>query len=80
VPIYAFSPDEKTLRRLALYWGVAPGSLDMATDLDEIARRVGRFLAEHGVLRPAERFVLVYGAPIGTRGVTNAIRVEELAA
>jgi pyruvate kinase len=80
VPIYAFSPDAKTLRRLALYWGVTPGSLDVTTDVDEIARRVGRFLGDLGVLRQADRFVLVYGAPVGTRGVTNAIRVEELAA
>ena len=27
VPILAFSTDERTLRRLALYWGVAPRSL-----------------------------------------------------
>jgi pyruvate kinase len=80
VPIVAFSPDDKTLSRLALLWGVYPSPLEVVTDIDELARRAGRLLAERALLSRGERFVLVYGAPLGSGGATNAVRVEELGA
>lgn len=76
VPILALSPDQKTLRRVALFWGVAPSPLDVVTDIDVLVRRTGEVLLERGLAARGERFVIVYGAPIGQRGSTNAVRVE----
>lgn len=75
-PILALSPDEKTLRRLALYWGVIPRYLDMVSDVDRLVRQTSAYLKQSGYASPGERFVMTYGAPVGVRGSTNAIRVE----
>lgn len=76
-PILALSPDEKTLRRLALYWGVIPRYLDMSGgDVDQLVRRASGVLKELGLAQAGQRFVMTYGAPIGLRGSTSAIRVE----
>ncbi|HEY4159010.1 MAG TPA: pyruvate kinase [Polyangiaceae bacterium] len=78
-PILAFSPDDRTLRRLALYWGVAPRSLvERAPSLEEQVRIMSQFLTDNGLVKSGERYVMVYGARVGVRGTTNAVRVEQL--
>jgi pyruvate kinase len=78
-PILAFSSDERTLRRLALYWGVAPrAAIGKATNLEEQIRATSQFLMDEGLVKSGERYVMVYGARVGVRGVTNAVRVEQL--
>ncbi len=76
--IVALSPEAKTLRKLALNWGVVPRFLEMLPDVDELVRRTGMYLREHGFCEAGDRYVLTYGAPIGVRGSTNAIRVEQV--
>jgi len=76
VPVLALSPDERTLRRLALFWGVSPRALDVVTDLEALAARTRALLVETGMVVSGDRFVIVYGAPVGGRGSTNALRVE----
>lgn len=78
-PILAFSSDETTLRRLALYWGVAPrATLGRATNLEEQIRATSQFLMDQGLVKSGERYVMVYGGRVGVRGATNAVRVEQL--
>ncbi|GMV15170.1 MAG: pyruvate kinase [Polyangiaceae bacterium] len=76
VPLVALSPDERTLRRLALFWGVSPRALDVVTDLEVLAARTRALLVDSGMVAVGDRFVIVYGAPVGGRGSTNALRVE----
>jgi pyruvate kinase len=77
-PVLAFSPDEQTLRRLSLYWGVEPRRLDTVTDIEELVRRVTASLAASRMAESGEHIVVVYGAPLGTGRATNALRVEVL--
>lgn len=76
VAIIAFSPEASTLRRLALYWGVVPHPMPVVSDLEAALESTKRALVEAGLVERGERFVLVHGAPMGTRGSTNSIRVE----
>lgn len=76
VPIIALSPDAKTLRRLALFWGVVPRILEVAPDLEVLIANVSELLVRDRLAAPGERFVLVCGAPVGGRGSTNTVRVE----
>lgn len=78
VPILAFSPDPRTLSRLALLWGVGPSPLEVVTDIDTLVEKTSELLVERGIAARGELFVLVYGAPIGQRGSTNAVRVEKI--
>jgi pyruvate kinase len=77
VPITAFSTEERVLRRLALYWGVAPRSLVAKATMEDQVRALGQYLTESGLLKSGERYVMVYGARVGVRGATNAVRVEQ---
>ena len=78
-PILAFSSDERTLRRLALYWGVTPRALVGKTStLEDQVRNTSQFLMDNGLVKSGERYVMIYGARVGVRGATNAVRVEQL--
>ena len=79
VPILAFSTEEHVLKRLALYWGVAPRSLVPKATLEDQVRDLNQVLMDGGLVRSGERFVMVYGARVGVRGATNAVRVEQVA-
>jgi pyruvate kinase len=75
-PIMAFSPNPTTLRRLALLWGVVPCAIDMLRDSDEMVERANMFLLGNGYVSPGDKFVTIFGAPVGVTGMTNSIRVK----
>jgi pyruvate kinase len=76
VPIVAFSPNAATRRRLALLWGVAPHPVDVMRNADEIVDHAAAFLMAHGYASPGDKFVAIFGAPVGVSGTTNTIRVR----
>ena len=76
VPIIAFSPNAKSRRRMALYWGVIPREMPPIHDQDALVDWCSADLMASGLASPGERVVIVYGAPIGVSGSTNAIRVH----
>jgi len=79
VPILAFSDGERTLRQLALFWGVAPRSLvSRQAHVDDQVRDTTQYLLQNGLVKSGERYVMVYGGRVGVRGATNAVRVEQL--
>ena len=78
-PILAFASDERTLRRLALYWGVTPRALVGKTlTVEDQVKNTSQFLSDNGLVKSGERYVMVYGARVGVRGATNGVRVEQL--
>jgi pyruvate kinase len=78
VPVVAFSGAEDQLRPLALYWGVVPRQLEPATDVETLVTRVTACLVEARMVAAGDRFVMAFGAPLGGRNPTNAIRVVEV--
>jgi pyruvate kinase len=76
VPIAAFSPNPVTQRRLALVWGVIPFSIEVLRSADEMVDRANAFLLANGLVSPGDKFVAIFGAPVGVRGSTNSIRVK----
>jgi len=61
-----------------LYRGVAPEVLAPARDMDGMVRGVEQRLLAVGLVEPGDRVVVVFGAPIGVPGRTNALRVHEI--
>jgi pyruvate kinase len=78
VPIFAFSPNETTRRRLALFWGVVPLSIDPLRDADTMVERANAFVLANGLGSPGDKIVVVFGAPVGVSGTTNAVQVRVL--
>ncbi|MDQ2646517.1 MAG: pyruvate kinase, partial [Myxococcota bacterium] len=59
-PIVAFSSDQRTLRQLALLWGVAPRSLmSPQASFEEQVRDTTQFLTQNGLVKSGERYVMV---------------------
>ena len=78
VPIIAFSPNPKTRRQMALFWGVIPRECPPVHDSDSLVDWCTGDLMAAGLASPGERVVIVFGAPIGVSGSTNTIRVHTL--
>ncbi len=76
VPIIAFSPNPVTRRRLALMWGVVPCPIDQFRHPDEMVDRASAFLVANGFVSPGDKFVAIFGAPVGVIGTTNSLRVR----
>jgi len=76
VPVIAFSPNERTRRQLALYWGVTPHPIEPCKDVDEMVDRLNGHVQARGYASPGDRMVVVFGAPLGVQGSTNTIRVR----
>jgi pyruvate kinase len=76
MPIVAFSPQEATVRNMALFWGVVPNLIAPLVDADELVDRATGHLLARGLAYPGDRLVVVFGAPLGVRGSTNTIRVR----
>lgn len=76
IPIVALSPNETTRRRLGLLWGVTAHPIDLLRDSDEMVERASAFLLGNGYASPGDRFVAIFGAPVGVSGSTNSIRVK----
>jgi pyruvate kinase len=80
VPIVAFASDEANLRPLALYWGVVPRllALPQMPDVDALVAKLVETLLEQNLVARGDRFVMAFGAPVGWRTPTNAIRVVDV--
>jgi pyruvate kinase len=78
VPIIAYTPNAKTRRRMALYWGVVPREMPAVHDSDQLVDWCTGDLLSAGFGSPGERVVIVFGAPIGVSGSTNSTRVHVL--
>jgi len=78
-PIIAFSPNQEVRRRLALVWGVIPRVLEPVGETEAMVRRVEEELLSRGLATKGERIVIVFGAPVGTPGNINSLRMHQIA-
>ncbi|MBN1335008.1 MAG: pyruvate kinase [Deltaproteobacteria bacterium] len=77
-PLYALSPEEESLGRLALAWGVTPILVPETRGASAMIAAASQAVLEHGYLSPGTEVVILAGrAP--TRGSTNVMTVERVA-
>jgi pyruvate kinase len=79
VPVIGLSPNVGTLRRLCLLWGVVPLYIESLRDADAMVERARSLLQQSGIVQGGDSFVVIYGAPVGVSGTTNAIQVRVVA-
>jgi pyruvate kinase len=77
-PIIGLSPDERSVRRLALYWGVMPFYLPIIEDTDDMVEKAALTAMEKGHVHKGDRIVITAGRPIWAAGTTNMLWVKEL--
>ena len=78
VPILAFTPYERTYRRLGLYWGVIPYLVPLSNSMEEMIQHVEEALINFSNISTGEKVVLVSGFPIGAMGVTNLALIHTI--
>lgn len=76
--IHAFSPNEMTQRRMALYWGVIAHHLDRKQSTDEELSVAAQALEEAGLVSRGDRVVMVAGVPPHVMASTNLVKVHEV--
>lgn len=77
-PIIALSPDERTVRRLAMIWGCVPELVDNPENTDDLLEKASRSVRESGGLSAGDLIVTTLGHPIWTTGSTNMLQVKRI--
>jgi pyruvate kinase len=78
VPIVAYTPHDTVRRRMALYWGVLPRAMRPISNTDELIRELERSLREEKLAGSGDRIIILLGAPTGTRGSTNLMKLHTI--
>lgn len=78
MPIIAATANERTYHRLPLIWGVRPLLVPETTSTDERLEAAVQGALKAGWIQPGQRVVITLGAPVGTAGSTNLIKVHEV--
>jgi pyruvate kinase len=79
IPIFAFTRNERTRRRVALYRGVYPVPFDIThTDPGELYRSISRVLLDGEFVRPGDEIILTLGELSGVSGGTNTMKLLEV--
>lgn len=65
----------ETARRLALVWGVHSVEAEDAHDFADMVRRASEVARNEGIASDGDRLVITAGAPFGTPGMTNVLRI-----
>lgn len=78
VPIYAFTPLQKTLTRLSLYYGVNPYYLRTEKNTDKLIEGMDKFLLRKKLVKKDDTLVVLMGAPVGVSGTTNLLKLHRV--
>ena len=74
VPIIALTPEEETLRRMALIWGVLPLESRDQHKVDTLAEMTEKKLLHERLVKKGDVIGIVAGTPMGVRGTTNFMK------
>ena len=79
MPIYALSPRQSSVRRMALYRNVHALHMDFSNERDEALRQAERRLRDIGALDCGDYYAITCGEPIGAPGGTNMLKLMRVA-
>jgi pyruvate kinase len=78
VPILAVTPEQDTMRRLALNWGVIPVLTERRPTYDGMLALTREAIVRKGLAWPGDRVVVTAGVPFDVAGTTNLLKIEEV--
>jgi pyruvate kinase len=71
VPIFAFTPNERTYQNMAIMWGVTPYLVPQAETVEVMLTHVEAAIISATNLKPGQEVVLIAGFPIGAMRPAN---------
>lgn len=78
VPILAFTPEERVLRRLQMHWGVQPHFVPYATSFESMIEFVEAAMRAVTPIHPAQQVIIITGFPIGAWRPANIILLHTI--
>ena len=78
VPILAFTPEQRTLQRLNLYWGVIPFLVPFANTVELMIHHVEEAIRAETTLRPGQQVIIITGFPIGAWRPANIMLLHTI--
>jgi len=79
IPIYAFTRNEPTQRRVGLYRGVISYSYKFqATNFSEVLSEVSNELLNSEIFSKGDLIIITSGYPLKVEGFTNSLRIVEI--
>lgn len=76
--IIALSPDERSIRRLTLFWGCKPSFVEHTDDIDVMFDIAVEYAQKTGQIAKDDLVVITSGHPLWKAGTTNMIKVRRL--
>lgn len=76
--VVAFTPNEHTYRRMALYRGIQPVLTEVRYETDALISLVEDRLIDGGLARPGDQLIIVMGVPVGVGTPTNTIKFHAI--
>ncbi|NGM83075.1 pyruvate kinase [Paenibacillus sp. 7124] len=77
-PIIAVTTQERTMRQLALVWGIIPVQGSPASSTDELLETAVKGGKDSGLVKAGDLVVITAGIPLGHSGSTNLVKVEQI--
>lgn len=74
--VVVLTPDEHTLRRMALSFGCYSYKVKSFQYVGQVVEQARKILVEQGFAKKGDRFVIAAGVPFGHTGGTNLMMVE----
>jgi pyruvate kinase len=78
VPLVALSSSHRTLRRMALHWGVMPHEMPPPREMMELVVNIDQMVRQQKLADVGDRIAVVAGASLGTPGTMNGIVLHTL--
>ena len=76
--VVAFSPNDSTRRRMALYWGILPHRFERRDYTDDEIALASTMLEREGLAKRGEVVVMVAGVPPNFQASTNLVKVHRI--
>jgi pyruvate kinase len=74
-PIFAFTPSESTMSRLAMCWGTVPMLMDFHKGIDQAMDEVLAHLAGEGWIDKGDKLVVIAGSHLESGSGINMLRI-----
>ena len=78
IPLIGATNDRSVYHRLSIHWGVIPLLTETKDSLDGLIAHVTERAVAAGLLKSGQRAVVTVGAPIGSGGNTDALKIVEI--
>ncbi|MGI8916399.1 MAG: pyruvate kinase [Chloroflexota bacterium] len=78
VPVFAYTCEATTVRRLSLWWGIMPVLIPFAGSTDAMLATVSADLLQRSALAEGSNVIFVSSTPLLVRGRTNFVKLQTI--